>query len=121
MSAVKQVIVMRKDLNMRRGKEIAQGGHAAIAFVAAAAECGQPLTETERAWLLGDMTKVCVKVDSEEALLAVYNAAKAAGLTAYTVVDAGRTEFKEPTLTCIAIGPAIASDIDAITGKLTLY
>lgn len=28
---VKQVIVMRKDLNMRRGKQIAQGAHASMA------------------------------------------------------------------------------------------
>jgi len=31
----KQVIVIRKDLKMRRGKEIAQGAHASIAFLTA--------------------------------------------------------------------------------------
>jgi PTH2 family peptidyl-tRNA hydrolase len=30
---IKQVIVIRKDLKMRRGKEIAQGAHAAMAWL----------------------------------------------------------------------------------------
>ncbi|MGZ3423232.1 MAG: peptidyl-tRNA hydrolase, partial [Polyangiales bacterium] len=30
---VKQVIVVRRDLKMRRGKEIAQGSHASMAFL----------------------------------------------------------------------------------------
>lgn len=31
--ATKQVIVIRRDLKMRRGKEIAQGSHASMAFM----------------------------------------------------------------------------------------
>jgi PTH2 family peptidyl-tRNA hydrolase len=30
---IKQVIVMRADLKMRRGKEIAQGSHASLMFL----------------------------------------------------------------------------------------
>lgn len=33
MGKTKQVIVMRTDLNMRKGKMIAQGSHASIAFL----------------------------------------------------------------------------------------
>ena len=56
MSDVKQVIVMRKDLKMRRGKEIAQGAHASMAFLAKKALAGQAFTEVERAF-----TKFCVR------------------------------------------------------------
>jgi peptidyl-tRNA hydrolase len=38
---MKQVIVMRKDLKMRRGKEIAQGAHASMAFLAKKALAGE--------------------------------------------------------------------------------
>ena len=33
MNRIKQVILIRKDLTMRRGKEIAQGSHASMAFL----------------------------------------------------------------------------------------
>ncbi len=33
MQRIKQVIVIRKDLKMRRGKEIAQGSHASMEFL----------------------------------------------------------------------------------------
>ena len=36
----KQVIAIRKDLKMRRGKEIAQGSHASMAFLTEGAQKG---------------------------------------------------------------------------------
>ena len=33
MERIKQVILIRKDLKMRRGKEIAQGSHASMQFI----------------------------------------------------------------------------------------
>ena len=33
MGSIKQVILIRKDLKMRRGKEIAQGSHASMEFL----------------------------------------------------------------------------------------
>lgn len=131
---VKQVIVMRKDLNMRRGKEIAQGSHASMAFITRRLKPigveGVPdhqyrvvaLTLTELAWLDNSFTKVCVRVDSEDELKAVHEAALDAGLVSHLVVDAGATEFHGvPTMTCCAIGPDEAEKIDPITGHLRLY
>lgn len=131
--SVKQVIVMRKDLKMRRGKEIAQGSHASIAFLTRRME--EPfrvnehtygsemwLSLEEKEWLEGSFTKVCLQVDSEEALLEVDRRARDAGLEVHLVTDAGLTEFGGvPTRTCLAIGPDLAEKIDAVTGDLKLY
>lgn len=127
---VKQVIVIRKDLKMRRGKEIAQGSHASMAFLVQRLDricVGDEdayvrLSPSEWQWLDGKFTKVCLQVDSEEALQAVYMKARAAGLEVHGVTDAGATEFHGvPTKTCLAIGPDEAEKIDAVTGDLKLY
>lgn len=124
----KQVIVMRKDLNMRKGKMIAQGAHASLRVIllAGAADSERTtysiaMTEPMAAWLTGRFTKVCVSVDSEAALDDVVARAQAAGVPVALITDAGATEFHGvPTKTCCAVGPAWVEDVDAITGGLSL-
>src|SRR3954469_14549232 len=120
--APKQVIVMRRDLGMRRGKEIAQGAHAAMIWLALRIrQPGPAFNEGERRWLDGPFTKVCDRVDSEEELLGVVRAAEEAGVMAHLCVDAGRTEFHGvQTPTCGAVGPDFPDRIDLITGHLKL-
>lgn len=118
----KQVIVMRKDLNMRRGKEIAQGAHAAMAFLSIKEQQVIPLSVVERDWLEGKFTKICVRVDSEAELDEIVAKAKAAGVECHLIVDSGKTEFGGvPTKTCCAIGPDLAEKVDLITSSLKLY
>ena len=83
---VKQVILIRRDLTMRRGKEIAQGSHASMEFLVSALR-GQldgregqalslTLTPVETAWLLAGTGKVCLKVESEEQLMSCHEKAR---------------------------------------------
>lgn len=119
---VKQVIIIRKDLKMRRGKEIAQGSHASMAWLTQRALSRSKFTPEEKVWLEGSFTKVCLQVNSEEELIDIYNKAMAAGLTAKLITDAGKTEFDGvPTKTAVGIGPNSSDEIDKITGDLKLY
>jgi len=117
---------MRHDLGMRRGKQIAQGAHAAMEFLCERIRARgtislEDFTDAERQWLTGAFAKVCCRVDSEEQLLTIYDEALAAGLEVHLITDSGRTEFHgQPTRTCLAIGPDDAEKIDAITGNLQL-
>ncbi len=126
MRTPKQVIVMRKDLNMRKGKMIAQGAHAAMKVLLDAATRTDdaltiPLAGALAAWLTESFKKVCVSVDSQAALEAVVASARAAGVPCALIVDAGQTEFHGvPTPTCCAVGPAWSDEVDAITGALPL-
>jgi PTH2 family peptidyl-tRNA hydrolase len=115
---MKQVIVIRKDLRMRRGKEIAQGSHASMSFLLK----GQSSEEDIIEWLNGGQTKICLVVNSEDELLELDSKAREHGLLSNIITDAGRTEFNGvPTKTCLAIGPNKRDDIDDITGHLKLY
>lgn len=123
----KQVIVIRKDLKMRQGKAIAQGCHASLAVITQGLHQRlfgpwffSPTKEMED-WLVNSFTKICVYVNSEEELLSVYNKANDAKLLCSLIKDSGKTEFKVPTYTAVAIGPDEVSKIDAITGNLPLY
>ena len=123
----KQVIVMRKDLNMRKGKMCAQAAHASMAFITRRLQKVYPLSHVvdlspvEQEWLDNSYTKICVSVDSEQELLDIAAAAVLEGITHYLVTDNGLTEFDGvPTLTCLALGPDEAEKIDVITRDLKL-
>jgi PTH2 family peptidyl-tRNA hydrolase len=122
----KQVIVLRKDLNMRKGKMVAQGAHASMAAILKLArrEGDQlliPLDERIEPWLCGRFTKICVSVNSEAELLAIHEKSIAAGVLTSLILDSGVTEFGGvPTNTAVAVGPDQASKVDAITGDLPL-
>lgn len=124
---MKQCILMRKDLKMRRGKEIAQGSHASMAFILQgfgklSKDRLKKLMSNLTEWKNGGQTKICLQIHSEEELLSLYKEAIDAGLEAHFITDAGRTEFNGvPTKTCVAIGPNKAEDIDKITKHLKLY
>ena len=138
---VKQVIAVRKDLNMRQGNIADQAAHAAMKVFFNRMEItnGEHFTSTgqykERAWkatikpidadmkewMEGSFTKVVVGVNSEEEVYDLAQKAEKAGLPFAVIVDNGFTEFHgNKTTTCVAIGPAQAEKLDAITGKLQL-
>lgn len=127
----KQVIVIRRDLRMRRGKEIAQGAHASMAWLRqrvmpalspAGAADQVRFSGAERVWLEGSLRKVTVKVGSEAELLAVYDRAVSAGVLVHLITDRGLTEFGgTPTRTCLAVGPDYDDRVDPVTGDLELY
>ncbi len=122
---IKQVIIIRKDLKMRRGKEIAQGAHASMKWLAdrIRGQSDLRLNKDEEEWLLGGkFTKICLQVNSCEELMAIHDAAKEAGLTTSLIEDSGATEFNGvPTITSMAVGPNESEEIDKITGHLSLY
>lgn len=121
----KQVIVMRKDLGMRKGKMVAQGSHASLGVVLHIQDHVEDYdTDVQDAfdeWIEGTFTKICVGVDSEEELMRVYKEAVKAKLPVKLITDAGHTEFHgQPTRTCLAIGPVYHDMVDPITGELQL-
>ena len=132
----KQVIVVRKDLNMRKGKMCAQVAHASLKSIMDLMGKGELKlsNETEHIyclkffdgdpeyiWLNTNYAKIVVSCNSEEELLAIEKQAKEAKLHTTLITDHGRTEFHGVhTPTCLAIGPDFPNKIDPITKHLNL-
>lgn len=120
---IKQVIVARRDLNMRKGKLVSQGSHASMGAILnyRTSDNRLDLPPDAQEWLDTLFTKICVYVNSEEELMNINYNAVAAGLNVKLITDSGLTEFHGvPTKTCLAIGPHDAERIDPITGHLPL-
>lgn len=130
MSRVKQVLIVRKDLNMRKGKIVAQCSHASMSFLTKPLMGKLELDQTEATikidndiveWINSGFTKITLYVNSEEQLLNVYQMGLMKGLKSSLITDKGLTEFNNvPTNTAVAIGPNKSEDIDVITGNLKL-
>lgn len=129
---IKQVIVVRKDLKMNRGKIAAQAAHASMKIffdrVINTKEKKDDsfditinFSKEMEFWRESAFTKACLRVDSEEELLEIYDKAKKEGLPTALITDSGQAVFHNiPTNTCIAIGPDKSEKIDKITGHLRL-
>lgn len=127
MEDVKQVIVVRKDLNMRKGKVAAQVAHASMKFLfdnndsEHSTQLKVELSPQEALWVAGPFAKVVCGCDSEDELRDLMLKAELKGIQCCSIIDAGRTEFHgEPTLTCAAFGPDEISMLDEVTGNLKL-
>lgn len=135
--SVKQVIIIRNDLNMRRGKSEAQAAHASMKVFFDRGETKKntlcesldikedelciPLDREMKEWVEGAFKKIVLSCSSENELKNLHKKALLKKLPCCIIQDSGYTEFNGvPTYTCVAIGPADSATIDSITGILKL-
>lgn len=123
--SLKQVIVWRHDLNCRAGKKMGQAAHASRGHLDARILAATPdengnitinVSAQELEWMQNGAAKIVVRVESEDQLMQIFEAAEEANLPVHLVTDLARTEWNDPTRTCLAIGPAESEKIDEITG-----
>ena len=120
----KQVLVVRKDLNMRKGKMCAQCAHASLGAVTQ--YIGEDFIfrppQEMISWLYhGPFTKIVVGCKDEIELIQLTKKCDEMEVINCLIMDAGKTEFHDvPTYTVLAVGPGEDKIIDQITGHLTL-
>lgn len=111
---MKQVIVIRSDLGLSKGKLAAQAAHASLAAYKRAGAAAR------EEWEKSGSKKVVLKVAGLAELDEIFLLAKREKLPAEKITDAGHTEVPEGTVTCVGIGPAEEEKIDRVTGKLKM-
>ena len=125
---VKQVIVVRKDLNMRKGKMCAQVAHASMAvffnrriFKSFKKFMLIIINKDMWEWINNSFTKIVVGCDNIVDVINIQKECIRLNILHAIIIDNGTTEFHgEKTVTCIAVGPAKAELIDSITGEYKL-
>jgi len=113
----KQVIVVRSDLKMGKGKLAVQVAHASVL---ALDEVRKSHPEWYRGWVAGGQAKIAVKVRSLDELMQVKKDVEKAGLPMVVIEDRGLTQLTPGTVTCIGVGPAPSEKLEPVTGGLKL-
>ena len=110
----KQVILVREDLKLDKGKMAAQVAHASVEAALRSDK------EIVKQWRIKGMKKIVLKVKNKEELFKYKEIAKNNNLKTALITDAGRTSIKPGTITCLAIGPDEEKKIDEVTGSLKM-
>jgi PTH2 family peptidyl-tRNA hydrolase len=110
----KQVILVRMDLKLPKGKLAVQVAHASVeAF-------HRSNKDIIKYWRSEGMKKVVLEVANLQEMYRYKQQADDLGLVTAVITDAGHTVVAPGTTTCVAIGPADEETIDRITGKLKI-
>lgn len=110
----KQVIVIRADLKMSKGKVAIQVSHASVSALEKAGKAKSDV------WKKEGQKKIALKVRTLEEILEIKKKAEDSGLPVAIIADAGLTELEPGTVTALGIGPDDGKKIDKITGSLPL-
>jgi PTH2 family peptidyl-tRNA hydrolase len=110
----KQIIIIRSDLGMGKGKSTSQALHAALGSI--------KLVDRKivQKWEDEGAKKVVLKAKDLNELENIENKLKREKIPHFIVRDAGLTQIKKGTITALGIGPIEERKIDNITGMLKL-
>ncbi len=111
---MKQVILVRQDLKLPKGKLSVQVAHASSSALIKSHK------DDLKKWQFSGMKKVVLKVKDLDELLKYKNESEDLGLVTALIEDAGKTVVKPGTITCLGIGPDKEEKIDKVTGKLKM-
>ncbi len=110
----KQVILVREDLKLPKGKLAAQSSHASVD---ATLKSDRRMVDL---WKKEGGKKIVLKVKDEKELLRYKQLADDSGLKTSLIIDAGHTVLEPGTKTCVGIGPDLEEKIDIVSGNLKM-
>ncbi len=108
--------LMRRDLEIPTGKMLAQAGHAFVSALEQAAD-----REAVKTYFTNAQPKIVLAAKNLNVIERAARECRELGLNHFVVVDAGRTVFPEPTVTCMGIGPVRFVDLPKYVQKLQLF
>lgn len=113
----KQVIAVRTDLKMSKGKTAVQVAHGSVSAYLKTQKIYPDWVEK---WISEGQRKITVKIKSEEEIHELAEKARKMNVPFAIINDAGLTQLPPGTTTVIGIGPSLEINIDKITKDLPL-
>jgi len=113
----KQVIIVRTDVEMGKGKLATQVAHAAIN---AYRKTRQQHPRTVSRWVEEGEKKIVLRVDGLNELMELKAVADKEKIPNVLIRDAGLTQLEPGTITCLGIGPWDSEVLDRLFGHLRL-
>jgi PTH2 family peptidyl-tRNA hydrolase len=110
----KQIIVVRKDLKLSKGKLAVQVAHACLDAYK------KSDTSIRKEWESQGGKKVVVFAENMKDMLRIKGEADRYKLPSSMIRDAGRTELPPGTTTALGIGPSESKILDRVTGDLKM-
>lgn len=110
----KQVILVREDLKLPKGKMAVQVAHASLSSF----EWAKPAVQ--EAWKREGQKKIVLKVNAVEELFRYKEEARKMDIPTALIQDAGLTCVPPGTITALGMGPADSITLDKIVGHLKL-
>ena len=124
MKSVKQSIVVRKDLNLKKGQLSGLVSNASMKFILENNESERPdelkvrLSHNEAQWLKNSLRCEVFGTESQDSLSDIAFRAEIQGLSVYSVFEEKADKDADQVLLCIAIGPDEEDLIDQLTNGL---
>lgn len=112
------VVIVRKDLDLGKGKMAAQAAHAAVTATLYAMKHEKKIF---RKWLDGGQKKVVLRAENLDILYKYKGTLEGAGIQTFLITDAGLTQIPPGTVTCLGTIPVESQVVDPITGDLPLF
>jgi len=125
---LKQVILLRRDMKLRRAEAAALASKASMAFIVEGDESDRSgtvqvdITGIEAEWMLGSATRIVLGVSSEETMRKLLLKAEIQGVSTYEILGSSSGKTDEGIqLIAAALGPDEGDKLDLITGNLKLF
>lgn len=116
-SNFKQVVAVRTDLKMSKGKIAVQVAHGAVSSYI---KTKKYFPDWADKWLEEGQKKITVKVKTQEELYELVELARKQDIPYAVINDAGLTQLPPGTTTVVGFGPTREEMIDKICGNLPL-
>lgn len=125
---IKQIILLRRDMKLRRAEAAALASKASMCFILEGDESDQSgsvkvtLSGIEAEWMLGSSTRIILGVSSEETMRKLLLKAELQGVSTYEITGSSSGKVDEGIqLIAAALGPDDSDKLDLITGNLKLF